>query len=183
MTQDEQMIRDVLDGKVESFRAIIERYQRPVLRMVSNIINDHHAAEDVTQEVFMAVFNKLSTFEYKISVPNHIFGPRKVKVALAWTSKATKTSILFLSWYMSQLTVDLDLIIYDENGAQVGYSGSWDNSYEVAEFTGQPGKTYTIKIRRWSGTDATWYGIAWSVTGGLTITLNPELMGVNRFLG
>ena len=127
--------------------------------------------------------DKLSTFEYKISVPNHIFGPRKVKVALAWTSKATKTSILFLSWYMSQLTVDLDLIIYDENGAQVGYSGSWDNSYEVAEFTGQPGKTYTIKIRRWSGTDATWYGIAWSVTGGLTITLNPELMGVNRFLG
>jgi RNA polymerase sigma-70 factor (ECF subfamily) len=63
MTQDEQMVRDVLDGKVESFRAIIERYQLPVHRMISNMINDHHAAEDITQEVFMAVFNKLSTFD------------------------------------------------------------------------------------------------------------------------
>ena len=81
---------------------------------------------------------------------------------------------------MSQLKVDLDLIIYDENGAVVGYSGSWDNSYEIAEFTGQPGKTYTIKIRRWSGTDSTWFGIAWTVTGGLTITLNPELLQASR---
>ena len=30
-----------------------------------------------------------------------------------------------------------------------------------------PGETYTIKIRRWSGTDDVWYGIAWTVTGGL----------------
>ena len=63
MTQDEQMVCDVLDGKVESFRGIIDRYQRPVLRVVFNMINDHHAAEDITQEVFMAVFNKLSTFD------------------------------------------------------------------------------------------------------------------------
>lgn len=124
--------------------------------------------------------DKLSTFEYKVSVPSSFYGPRKVKVALAWTSKATKTSFLFFSWYMSQLKVDLDLIIYDENGAVVGYSGSWDNSYEIAEFTGQPGKTYTIKIRRWSGTDSTWFGIAWTVTGGLTITLNPELLQASR---
>jgi hypothetical protein len=51
----------------------------------------------------------------------------------------------------------------------VGYSGSWDNSYEIAEFVGLPGKTYTIKIRRWSGTDSTWYGIAWTVTGGFLL--------------
>lgn len=126
--------------------------------------------------------DKKSNFEYKISVPNYIFGPRKVKVALAWTSKATKTSLLFFSWYMSQLKVDLDLMIYDENGTQVGYSGSWDNSYEIAEFIGQPGKTYTIKIRRWSGTDSTWFGIAWSVTGGFSFALTRELLGANRAL-
>ena len=66
----------------------------------------------------------------------------------------------------SNLAVDLDLKVFDGNGAQVGYSGSWDNSYEIAEFVGRPGQTYTIKIRRWSGTDSTWYGIAWTVTGG-----------------
>jgi hypothetical protein len=63
--------------------------------------------------------------------------------------------------------VDLDLQVFDSQGIQVGYSGSWDNSYEIAEFEGRPGEIYTIKIRRWSGTDSVWYGIAWTVTGGL----------------
>lgn len=26
---------------------------------------------------------------------------------------------------------------------------------------------YEIRIRRWAGTDDIWYGIAWTVTGGL----------------
>ena len=58
-------------------------------------------------------------------------------------------------------------IVDGSRGNQVGYSGSWDNSYEIAEFEGKPGETYTIKIRRWSGSDDVWYGIAWTVTGGL----------------
>lgn len=63
MSQDEQMIQDVLDGKMGSFRGIIDRYQRPMFRMICNLVHDHHAAEDITQDVFMAVFNKLSTFD------------------------------------------------------------------------------------------------------------------------
>ena len=66
-----------------------------------------------------------------------------------------------------KLKLDLDLKIFDKNGTQVGYSGSWDNSYEVAEFDATPGETYQVRIRRWSGTDWTWYGLAWTVTGSL----------------
>lgn len=120
--------------------------------------------------------NKLSTFEYKVSVPNWFFGPRNIKVALAWTSKIWR----FLGIYISNLAVDLDLKIYDEDGLQVGYSGSWDNSYEIVEFIGKPGKTYTIKIRRWSGTESTWYGIAWNVTGGLKIKIPFEELILER---
>jgi len=57
-------------------------------------------------------------------------------------------------------------MIYDSEGNLVGYSGSWDNSYEIAEFVGESGETYTIRIRWWSGEDWTWFGIAWTVTGG-----------------
>ena len=63
MTHEEQMIQDVLDGKTDSFRWIIERYQRPILRMISNFVSDRHASEDVTQEVFVTVYQKLSTFD------------------------------------------------------------------------------------------------------------------------
>jgi Subtilase family len=110
----------------------------------------------------------LTTFSYRIQVPDFVFGPKHVKVALAWDSKVKSISIFGLTIPLSsQLTVDLDLKVFDSNGTQVGYSGSWDNSYEIAEFDAIPGKTYDIKVRRWSGTDWTWYGIAWTVSGGL----------------
>jgi hypothetical protein len=70
----------------------------------------------------------------------------------------------------SKLTVDLDLKVFDSAGNQVGYSGSYDNSYEIAEFVGNPGQEYTIRIRRWSGTDRVFYGIAWTVTGGIDLS-------------
>ena len=44
-------------------------------------------------------------------------------------------------------------------------SASWDNSYEIAEFAARSGETYDIRIRRWSGTDDVWFGVAWTVTG------------------
>ena len=99
-----------------------------------------------------------------------MLSPRKVKVALAWTSKVTTLSFLGITIPLSSvLTVDLDLKIFDARGNQLGYSGSWDNSYEIAEFTGTPGATYAIRIRRWSGTDRVWFGLAWTVTGGLQL--------------
>jgi hypothetical protein len=88
-------------------------------------------------------------------------------VALAWNSKVESFNLPFINhlFITSKLTLDLDLNIYDSNGALVGYSGSWDNSYEIAEFSARRGATYTIKIRRWSGTDDTWYGVAWTIRG------------------
>jgi hypothetical protein len=115
--------------------------------------------------------NLRTTFSYSVKLGNTFFAPRHVKVALAWDSKITMFPFPFPFGInlpiASTLSVDLDLQIFDSRGNQVGYSGSWDNSYEIAEFDGKPGETYTIKIRRWSGSDDVWYGIAWTVTGGL----------------
>jgi Subtilase family len=120
----------------------------------------------------------MSNFVYRIQVPSFWFGPRHVKVALAWDSKVTTFSLLGIEIPLtSQLTVDLDLKVFDSSGAQVGYSGSWDNSYEIAEFDARPGETYEIRIRRWSGTDWTWYGVAWTVTGGLLDLIRFQRFG------
>jgi hypothetical protein len=113
--------------------------------------------------------SRQSNFSYFVKLQSGLFAPRHVKVALAWDSKVLTVNLPFIGELLlgSVLTVDLDLQIFDSNGVEVGYSGSWENSYEIAEFQGKPGETYTIKIRRWSGTDDVWYGIAWTVTGGL----------------
>jgi Subtilase family len=104
----------------------------------------------------------LATFRYRIHVPPLLFLPR-VKVALAWDSAvSTFLNVFPLS---SRLTVDLDLSVRDSNGTTVGSSASWDNSYEVVEFAAKAGESYEIVIRRWSGTDDVWFGVAWGVSG------------------
>jgi hypothetical protein len=110
---------------------------------------------------------KETKFSYNVTVPRHLFGAR-VKVALAWDS------VIWQFYYgmFSVLTVDLDLVVYDRTGVVVGYSGSWDNSYEIAEFAARRGETYTIKIRRFSGAADVWYGIAWTVQG--TSVIRPD---------
>lgn len=108
--------------------------------------------------------NGETTFSYKVTVPRFTFNAR-VKVALAWDSHASITDFLFFQLASDVLDLDLDLKVYDSSGALVGYSGSWDNSYEIAEFAARAGETYTIKIRRWSGSADVWYGLAWTVQG------------------
>ena len=105
--------------------------------------------------------DRLATFRYHVVVPNLVFFPR-VKVALAWDSAVTSSGDNATA---STLTVDFDLLVRDSRGVQVASSASWDNSYEVVEFAGQPGETYDIVIRRWSGTDSVWFGVAWTVSG------------------
>jgi len=112
--------------------------------------------------------DRMSTFVYRITVPPsrfQFFTRPRIKVALAWDSMVTTMRIPFVNLELpisSILTHDYDLMVFDAGGRLVGYSGSYDNSYEVAEFGADPGATYTVKVRRWAGTGDMPYGIAWS---------------------
>lgn len=63
MTQDTEVIRRVLQGDVESFRGLVERYERPVMRMIRNVTGDTESCEDIAQDVFVAAYRKLSSFD------------------------------------------------------------------------------------------------------------------------
>ena len=112
--------------------------------------------------------NRMSTFTYRVRTPVFGWSPfARVKIALAWDSEVRIGG--FPPSFSSNLTLDLDLLVYDANNNFVGSSESWDNSYEIVEFTPRANATYTIKIRRWSGTNDTWFGIAWNVYGFLVV--------------
>ncbi len=63
MTEELRTIQRVLDGDTESFRALVERYERPVAVMIRNVTGDARNGEDLAQEVFLAAFAKLRTFD------------------------------------------------------------------------------------------------------------------------
>jgi RNA polymerase sigma-70 factor, ECF subfamily len=63
MTDDLETIQRVLAGDVESFRCLVERYQRPLLTMVRNLTPPTTDHEGVAQEVFLAAFRYLTSFD------------------------------------------------------------------------------------------------------------------------
>jgi RNA polymerase sigma-70 factor (ECF subfamily) len=62
MAEETGIIKAVLEGDTESFRLLVQRYQRPIIRMIANLINDRHICEDIAQEVFLAAYKKLPSF-------------------------------------------------------------------------------------------------------------------------
>lgn len=63
MPEDFDTIKRVLSGDVDSFRILVERYQRPVLSMIRRLLWDSHRCEEISQDVFVTAFQKLSTFD------------------------------------------------------------------------------------------------------------------------
>ena len=63
MTQETKVIHQVLEGNTESFRYIVEKYEKPIVRMIRNIINNRESCEDIAQDVFFTAYRKLASFD------------------------------------------------------------------------------------------------------------------------
>jgi RNA polymerase sigma-70 factor (ECF subfamily) len=63
MIEESECIRRVLAGDTEAFRFLVERYEKPVMTMISNLMINRHNCEDVAQDVFLLAFRNLHTFD------------------------------------------------------------------------------------------------------------------------
>ena len=63
MNDELETIRRVLAADVESFRPLVERYQRPLLTLIRNLTPPDTDHEGVGQEVFLAAFRSLASFD------------------------------------------------------------------------------------------------------------------------
>ena len=63
MTHETDIIRRILEGDIESFRLLLTRYEKPVIRIIRNITYDAESCEDIAQEVFMTAYKKLASFD------------------------------------------------------------------------------------------------------------------------
>jgi RNA polymerase sigma-70 factor (ECF subfamily) len=66
---DIELIAKAISGREDGFEELVRRYQRPITNYVFRMLNDYDASLDVTQEVFIKVYNSLSRYssEYKFS--------------------------------------------------------------------------------------------------------------------
>jgi RNA polymerase sigma-70 factor (ECF subfamily) len=66
---DGELVRTAVSGRESAFEELVRRYQRPIASYVYRMVGDYDAALDLTQEVFIKVYNSLSRYrsEFKFS--------------------------------------------------------------------------------------------------------------------
>jgi len=60
---DSQLIAGCLDGRVDEYRKIVEKYQGKMMAIALNILGNKEDAEDVCQEAFIRAYRHLDRFD------------------------------------------------------------------------------------------------------------------------
>jgi RNA polymerase sigma factor (sigma-70 family) len=64
---DDVLIREFQDGNVAAFNELVRRYQERVYWVARRLVGDHADADDVSQEVFIKVYDSLRGFRSESS--------------------------------------------------------------------------------------------------------------------
>lgn len=66
---DIELIARAIKGREDGFEELVRRYQRPITGYVFRMLGDYESSLDVTQEVFIKVYNSLQRYssDYKFS--------------------------------------------------------------------------------------------------------------------
>jgi RNA polymerase sigma-70 factor, ECF subfamily len=75
--EERELIDNLKNGNDETFRSVVDKYQKFVLNSCYRLVNNRETAEDLTQEVFIEVYrsinvfrsdSKFSTWIYRIAI-------------------------------------------------------------------------------------------------------------------
>ena len=68
-TADSDLVVRAIAGREDGFEELVRRYQRPIAAYVYRMVGDYDSALDLTQEVFIRIYNSLGRYrpEFKFS--------------------------------------------------------------------------------------------------------------------
>ncbi len=70
---DVDLIQRTLDGDQDAFTTLVNKYQKSVHALVWRKIGDFHIAEEITQDVFLKVYERLSTLKHPEHFPGWLY--------------------------------------------------------------------------------------------------------------
>lgn len=71
--KEEKIIRCILDGQTELFEHFLHQYGEQVFHLVLRIVGQREDAEEITQDVFLKAFDRLSAFRGRSSFSTWIY--------------------------------------------------------------------------------------------------------------
>ena len=61
---DANLIQRTLEGDQQAFAALVEKYQKQIHALAWQKIGDFHIAQEITQDAFLAAYQKLATLTH-----------------------------------------------------------------------------------------------------------------------
>jgi RNA polymerase sigma-70 factor (ECF subfamily) len=74
MNSSADLVTRVCAGDSEAFRLIFERYSRPVISFIFDMVNDRALAEELTQETFVRALRAIRTMRRETKLSTWLFG-------------------------------------------------------------------------------------------------------------
>ena len=104
--EEERLLVDrVKAGEYEAFEAIFRRYVAKVYRQVFKLIGNDAEAEEVVQEVFLAIYQKIKTFRGDSSFSTWLYR-LTMNVALTRLRKRKRSKEVYLDDYLPRFQED-----------------------------------------------------------------------------
>jgi len=69
----DNLVTAILRGEQEAFKTLVDTYQQMVLNVCYGFVQDQDDAQDITQEVFIQVYQKLPTFRKDAKLATWIY--------------------------------------------------------------------------------------------------------------
>lgn len=63
--EDHQIIRAVMQGYVNDYGLLVEKYQIPIFNLLLRMLHDRDESEELTQQVFVKAYEALPTFRFE----------------------------------------------------------------------------------------------------------------------
>jgi RNA polymerase sigma-70 factor (ECF subfamily) len=70
---DDELIASCLNGNLEDFRMIVERFSAPAMALAVNMLGNRDDAEDACQELFIQVYRNLRSYDPNRSFKNWLY--------------------------------------------------------------------------------------------------------------
>lgn len=82
---DARLVEQARDGDDRAFAALVARYERALIRVLSRLVRDEELARDLAQETFWKVYNRLDRFD-----TSRRFGPWLFRIGVNLTLDALR---------------------------------------------------------------------------------------------
>jgi len=89
MVTDEELLAQSLDGSVNAFEVIVNRYKDRLFNFVVRFVGDQETAEDIVQETFLRAYRNRDTFQAVAKFSTWIYTLARHRLVDHWRSRGS----------------------------------------------------------------------------------------------